>query len=121
MSRLTDIKTYMRNNKMIKKIIAGGKEVTKGESEQAMLNRSLSNELVQLIHDYSIRPDAQMINNDQDATGILYAELVDFDADGQKELYVFTKAMRTKEQWSEDDTEIFDNYYIHEIRTVNDE
>jgi len=94
---------------------AGGKEVTTGESERVMLNRTLSNELVQLIHDYSIRPDAQMINNDQDATGILYAELVDFDADGQKELYVFTKATRDKEQWSGDDTELYDNYYIHEV------
>lgn len=94
---------------------AGGKEVTTGESEQDMLNRTLSNELVQLISDYGIRPDAQIINNDQNRTGIVYAELVDFDADGQKELYVFTKAMRVKEQWGEDDTEIFDNYYIHEV------
>ena len=54
---------------------AGGKEGTTGESEQDMLNRTLSNELVQLISDYGIRPDAQIINNDQNRTGIVYAEL----------------------------------------------
>ena len=54
---------------------AGGKEVTTGESKQVMLNHTLSNELVQLIHDYGIRPDAQIINNDQNRTGIVYAEL----------------------------------------------
>ena len=94
---------------------ADEQEVTTEESERAMLNRTLSNELVQLILDYGIRPDAQIINNDQDRTGIVYAELVDFDADGQKELYVFTKAVRDKEQWSGDDTELYDNYYIHEV------
>ena len=46
-----------------------------GDSEQDMLNRTLSNELVQLIHDYGIRLDAQIINNDQNRTGIVYAQL----------------------------------------------
>ena len=50
---------------------ARGKEVTTGESERAMLNRTLSNELVQLILDYGIRPDAQIINNDQDRKKIV--------------------------------------------------
>ena len=54
---------------------AGGKEVTTGESKQVMLNHILSNELVQLIHDYGIRLDAQIINNDQNRTGIVYAQL----------------------------------------------
>lgn len=54
---------------------AGGKEVTTGESKQVILNHTLSNELVQLISDYGIRLDAQIINNDQNRTGIVYAEL----------------------------------------------
>ena len=35
-------------------------EVTTEESEREVLNRTLSNELAQLIRDYGIRPDAQI-------------------------------------------------------------
>ena len=79
------------------------------ESTQFVLNQSLSNALVQLIRDYAIYSDASIIFNDEYLTGVLYTELIDFDRDGQMELYVLSKTA----DWQVD--EGYKEFYTHEV------
>ncbi|MER2191272.1 MAG: hypothetical protein ABS951_09950 [Solibacillus sp.] len=85
------------------------------QSNPTTLNQSLSDALIQSVYELGIMNDAAILFNDVDVTGVLYAELIDLDADGQEELYVLSKTVAEKKEWLQDDDTIFDNFYMHEI------
>lgn len=85
------------------------------DKEGATLNDSLSDALFETVRKYGIMNDAAIMFNDIDKEGVLYAELIDVDADGQEELYILSKTIESKTEWQEEDETIFDNFYVHDL------